>query len=137
MMTTLCRLVIQDNKIPEIRSEVKDGFLIIKGPIDAVISDSTELCQYLRCRKRVTMGAKGQTLKFCHEHNEYLKRKQRENYYHHKLKNNSGLCQVSGCPEPRGPLKFNPNKLGQCCIKHAQEKNHSVQSSNKRRKLNV
>lgn len=135
-MTTICRIAIQNEAaIPKISYEVEDGFLVIKGPDNVAILDSADLCQYLRCRKKVTIGAKGKPLKFCHEHNEYFKQKQKENYQHHKEKNESGLCRIHGCTERRAPLKANHNKLGQCCVKHAQEKNERVQLANKKRKL--
>ena len=132
-MTTLCRIAIQDSVIPDINCEVEDGFLVVKGPDNLIITDSIDLCQYLRCRKHVTIGQKGYALKFCHEHNEYLKQKQRENYHRHKIKNASGLCMHHGCSEPRAPMKSKPTKLGQCCAMHAHEKNERVQAANKRR----
>jgi hypothetical protein len=135
-MTTICRIAIQDSVVPEINYEVEDGFLVIKGPANLTISDSSDLCQYLRCRKHVTIGRKGCPLKFCHEHNEYLKQKQRENYNRHKRKNESGLCMHHGCSERRAPTKSNPNRLGQCCAIHAREKNERVQAANKKQKLN-
>jgi hypothetical protein len=135
-MTTICTIAIQDSAIPDINYEIVDGFLVVKGPKNLIITDSSDLCQYLRCREHVTIGQKGCPLKFCHEHNEYLKQKQRENYRRHKRKNESGLCMHHGCNETRAATKSNPNRLGQCCVKHAHERNERVQSVNKRLKLN-
>ena len=134
-MTTICRIRVIDNIIPNLKYVVEDGFVTVSAPLGSSIIDSADLCQYLRCRKHVSIGKRGNTLKYCDEHAQYLRDRAKQNYEKHKLKNESGICGMKGCPNPRAQNKRQPGKLGRCCAEHAAKINRGAKIRYNVRKL--
>ena len=134
-MTTICRIPVKSgDDIPELACTFEDGFMVVRAPITAQIIDPPELCQRMRCRKLVAVGANGRNLTHCEEHAAYFRVMQRQNYAKQKSKNKLlGLCAFQGCNNPQTKSKKSGN-MGRCCEEHADKLNQASKNAYKRRK---